>query len=506
MVTVIGLLTIVLLSLEILSVIGYGRREFLLLDKAISFLKTRQSEVIFTRKHCDDDDLFLWLGGHLAGEISQDAIKPKRDSRGYFLLSHYPEILQKKTPPSIVYYSPTLLTSMGILGTFLGIFLGLQKVGTNIENTESLLTSANQLLSGMKTAFSTSLAGLGGASVMIIVMALGANFKQRKKANFRRKLGEISYLQPPQQLLSTIENYVITTNCKPPQPLLNAQEIASAIERVFAPYLRSIKEEIKAIKYQEEHNNKIFQSLEAKITLQFETYEKLNKELSLIVQEFRKEIITPLKEEIDKGNQLGEKFLSTVTSMEQQIENISNVVREIMEKNQKLQQEISQQFQVTLLGFRVDSEKVLHQTATEMKTAVTEGVMAMETQKQAYETTAAEFVNTFRETRQQLEETLLTQLSLQKEMLEGVKKSTEKILTSTTLVFTQQAETIKTIGMESSSLLHKTKENLLETLMNIDGILEQIYTSFREQMEQFLLEYQELLAEFLQRHKDEFFS
>ncbi|HIK36561.1 MAG: hypothetical protein NZ901_05610 [Geminocystis sp.] len=507
------LLTFILLGMEIASVVSYGKKEFLLLDKAINFLKTKQNGGIFTRKECNDHELFLWLSGHLAGEISGDSIVAKKDNRGYYIIAHYPEIIQKKTPPSVVYYSPTLLTAMGILGTFLGIFLGLQKVGTNIGDTESLLASSNQLLAGMKTAFSTSLAGLGGASIMVIAMAIGGSFKQRKKAFFRKRLGEICYLESPQQFLSRLEHFVGTDSKSTPPSYLAAEEIALAMEKTFAPYLLSfqtelidIKGEIKALTYQGEKNNKIFQSLEAELILYLRECDKLNKQLHQMIQDYRERIIKPMKEEIEKGNELLEKFLLAVNGLEKEIECTRITVEEIMEKNQKLQEEIGQKFQVTLQQFRVESGKILHQVTKDMKTAVAEGVVAMEIQKQAYETTASEFVNTFRETRQQLEETLLTQLNLQKEMLEGVKKSAGEILTSTSQVLGQQAETIKTIGLESSSLLHKTKENLLETLMNIDGILEQIYTSFRDQLEQFILEYQEVLTEFFQRHKDELLS
>jgi hypothetical protein len=55
-------------------------------------------------------------------------------------------------------YSPSILTSIGIFGTFLGVALGLSDFDTNsIEN------SVPQLLEGLKTAFWTSIAGLIGA-------------------------------------------------------------------------------------------------------------------------------------------------------------------------------------------------------------------------------------------------------------------------------------------------------------------------------------------------------
>jgi DNA anti-recombination protein RmuC len=55
-------------------------------------------------------------------------------------------------------YSPSILTSIGIFGTFLGVALGL-----NEFDTQSVENSVPALLEGLKTAFWTSIAGLLGA-------------------------------------------------------------------------------------------------------------------------------------------------------------------------------------------------------------------------------------------------------------------------------------------------------------------------------------------------------
>ncbi len=57
-------------------------------------------------------------------------------------------------------YAPTLLTSLGILGTFLGIVVGL--LNFDAQNIDGSITA---LLAGLKTAFLTSIAGTGLALV-----------------------------------------------------------------------------------------------------------------------------------------------------------------------------------------------------------------------------------------------------------------------------------------------------------------------------------------------------
>jgi gas vesicle protein len=61
-------------------------------------------------------------------------------------------------------YAPTLLTSLGILGTFVGIVVGLMDF-----NPQNIDGSIQGLLEGLKTAFTTSLAGMGGAIIFRIL-------------------------------------------------------------------------------------------------------------------------------------------------------------------------------------------------------------------------------------------------------------------------------------------------------------------------------------------------
>ncbi len=57
--------------------------------------------------------------------------------------------------PGFVHYTPNLLTSLGILGTFVGIVIGL--LGFDVTDIDG---SISPLLDGLKTAFITSLAGM----------------------------------------------------------------------------------------------------------------------------------------------------------------------------------------------------------------------------------------------------------------------------------------------------------------------------------------------------------
>ena len=56
--------------------------------------------------------------------------------------------------------TPGMLTSLGILGTFLGLVMGLSGLNLNAADTSALLSAMEKLVGGMSTAFLTSIAGV----------------------------------------------------------------------------------------------------------------------------------------------------------------------------------------------------------------------------------------------------------------------------------------------------------------------------------------------------------
>lgn len=81
---------------------------------------------------------------------------------------------KKGSNESFVNYTPTLLTSLGILGTFLGIVLGLLEF-----NTGSIETSIVKLLDGLKVAFITSVIGILGS--ILFKFIINANLLKPKE-------------------------------------------------------------------------------------------------------------------------------------------------------------------------------------------------------------------------------------------------------------------------------------------------------------------------------------
>ena len=68
--------------------------------------------------------------------------------------------------PHIHAAAPSLMTSLGLLGTFWGIFAGLQGLSFAPDQIHA---SIERLLESMKTAFGTSLVGLAGGIIYRIL-------------------------------------------------------------------------------------------------------------------------------------------------------------------------------------------------------------------------------------------------------------------------------------------------------------------------------------------------
>ena len=97
---------------------------------------------------------------------------------------------------------PGLLTSLGILGTFMGLMQGLTSV--DFTNAEGTIQSIPQLLCGMRFAFATSVAGIACSLVFNMLNRMAAGRALRALDNFEDAFYELAMprpLQPDVQLL-----------------------------------------------------------------------------------------------------------------------------------------------------------------------------------------------------------------------------------------------------------------------------------------------------------------
>lgn len=114
-----------------------------------------------------------------------------RISLGFILISTI-YFFYKSDRFSIV-HGPEILTTLGILGCFIGIALALLEFNSN-----NITSSVPALLEGIKTAFWSSIAGIAGALII--------RFKHRFSKGFSQQSGEATQQDPMSELVKEIVN------------------------------------------------------------------------------------------------------------------------------------------------------------------------------------------------------------------------------------------------------------------------------------------------------------
>jgi len=96
---------------------------------------------------------------------------------------------------------PGILTGLGILGTFLGLTLGLSRIKLGTSDVNVLKEGIKGLLSGVSMAFSTSVWGIGGSIVFLL-------FKNRQLKNLLQRVTEFQMYIDKLFIWKSSENFL----------------------------------------------------------------------------------------------------------------------------------------------------------------------------------------------------------------------------------------------------------------------------------------------------------
>jgi hypothetical protein len=444
--------------------------------------------------------LLEWFSEHLAGEIipGGDAYKTQIKS-GRFVLFQYPTILTRSAPRSQWRFVPSILISLGVLGTFYGIQTGLQNVSLGgLQDTKELLPSISTLLEGMKTAFSTSLMGLGSSSIFTMVLAWGDRARVAYQSNLRAKLDRIAKLQTAEQLfaganssadvvgaiaLATETMQVGFAQIVDAQNNVNSQAIGQQIGLAMTPVFQDIRQELSVLKQ-----------------IKADQGEEI---LNNLLLGLRTQVIEPVAARLDSSAQLTHEASEAVRELKNELGGISASLAQSILTIQTFQQdtllqlqEFANNLQQILKQFQTDTHDVLQEMATEIRSGVGESIEGMKAQRTAFQESAQEAANTFRGIQDNLQASLRTQAEQEQEMLQGVEVRMTNILNATHAAFQTQSDTIKSVGDEASGLMDKARENLVGSLQNVDGMLQNTRITVQQELDKFRVTYQSSLQQF----------
>ncbi|MCT7968041.1 hypothetical protein NG799_17150 [Laspinema sp. D1] len=455
-----------------------------------------------------DDKMRGWFLQHLDGEMRENLFFPTYEGNTAIMLSS-PTVLGKPIPRGPVYFAPTLLTALGVLGTFAGIYQGLQGVNLDIQEADTLLKSSTDLLAGMKFAFLTSLWGLGSSSIFMLFLAFGERVRQGRRDSLRSELSKVAFLLTPVRILARM-----TPGATGGQSNLTAAAIGQAVATEMRSVLRSelspmvmplTKLTPEAIGQAtggyfrgalHEELTPTLNSMNAELSSIRKLQEKQGQAVDYLVTRLREELIEPVVKRLEETAKLTKEASEAVKELKTALGDITKELAEAVKTIQEFQKvtlEELKQFAGSLAAildkFRDETRGVLLTVAEEIKRAVAESIKGMEAQREAFALSAAQAAESFRGIRKELEQSLDTQAKQQKAMLEGVEASTRKVLEDANQAFISQSETLVNLGGQAAKVMDDAAKKLNETL-------QKTRETVQEELEKFRLEYQESLTEF----------
>lgn len=223
-------------------------------------------------------------------------------------------------------YAPTLLTSLGILGTFVGIVSGL--LNFDIDHIDS---SISELLAGMKSAFSTSVMGV---SLSILLKILYTSSSRQKKGKEQEKPMDIegvvnNFYQQTEYLKEQSEKTTaLDKNIQSMTKMLGSESEGSllgqikllrsdlsdnqkALKQTFEAMTKIMSEEVASplnnIQQQLENNKTTFNDFETKLWIKLQDFaDMMSKSATEAVIEALKKVIQDFNHNLTE--QFGENF------------------------------------------------------------------------------------------------------------------------------------------------------------------------------------------------------
>jgi hypothetical protein len=372
-------------------------------------------------------------------------------------------------------FVPSVLTSMGLLGTFWGIQIALSHL-----DPKNIQAGVDTLLSGMKTAFTSSLFGLGFAAVFIVFLALTTYIQNRSKKSLKKRLSNLNYKSRFDKDVSTE-----LINAAEKMQSLNSKSIGVEVGNALTPIFSEILTELKSLReFKADRGQDILEELRDKviapISVQLKESAASTKEAS--------EAVISLKNEL--GGVSKDLALSIITIQDFQGKTLSQL--EVFANN----------LSNTLVDFQTGTKDVLKEVGEEIKRGVDESIIGMKSQREAFSDSATQAAKTFTGIRTELEAALTTQTESQERMLQNVENRMNTILLNTHQAFEQQSNTLELVGEKASTLMDTAKDSLLGTLGNIDGMLQKTRQTVQDELNNFRETYQESLDRFFKEQNN----
>ena len=346
----------------------------------------------------------LYLSGLSASQVSEYISIAILSIFGFALLC-----LMARRLSNFVVYTPALLTSLGIFGTFTGIVIGLLAFDPgNIDG------SIEGLLEGLKTAFLTSLLGIILSIIFKIIQTIGIFSPSDKNSG--------ANLATPEDILEAIKQQGSAIDS-----LIRA--IGSDSNNSILRQLKLLHDDInnnqnKALKIQQE-STETLNSINGQLTAQSESFSHFSDTLWIKMQDFAdmlsksatETVIEALKQVItDFNNNLTEQFGENFKQLNQSVKALliwqENYKQQIEQMTEHYQQGVNAISATEASVLAISNEaKVIPQTMTDLKQVMEVNqhqLSELENHLEAFKDMRDKAVEAVPEIRKQIDETVNT--------------------------------------------------------------------------------------------------
>ena len=415
---------------------------------------------------------------------------------------------------------PALLTSIGVAGTFLCITLGLSEfdLGNVGNDSTALLHSAAVLLTGMKTAFATSLVGLVTSAFMIVILKWRISSTNKARKNVAHFLSKNCLEATPLDVLHEIASNTNTGGQVDLSSAFNklnenmsmqltqfnqlaesfngniiSEKISSAVNNSLteniAPVFNDLTTELKTLKTDNELNHK--QLVES------------------LINEMETKLIKPVTEQLsDTANtvkQSNEINQQLNTNVEKTLAEVANTVSTIDTFNQNTMEKL-QQFALSLKdvlsSFKSETQVAMTEITTQVDSILSVAVTGMQEQRAAFDSSTEKAADAFEKMGENLEATLDSRAEQEAKLYLEVENRLGALLDKTNASFEEQTKVISQTGESASLLMNNAREQLEIGLGDIDTKVINMSRTVQSELETFRSQYQENLNDFFNQQNN----
>ncbi len=347
----------------------------------------------------------------------------------------------------------SILVGLGLLGTFLGLTLGVQQFDSS--STESIQNSINALLSGMGTAFITSLIGMGFSTAYILLEKRTVNKMGRRIDAICANLDSKYYISQP-------EKYALIYQRKD-QQFIDLFTSKSSTGELITPanLLRDIYEE----------NQKQTRALNG--FTEDLMYDIMNRSVS--------ESLTPLVAEVKNvTDTLSEKLEEFAQKVQNPGENMAEgIVKELKESISSLLTELQTSIS-SIAGDKIDGLNTELQGATAALALFPDKMESMMNSLSDHFSNINHLVDKMVKESSSINDGNVAQMQSQMESISGM-------LNSTTLQFEELITSISDKSQETNSSIIKQMQDQISysttNMNNLTNTIQEVMTKINQQTE-----------------------